>query len=214
MSLNASAILTLSEAKLYLKTDTVDADWEGVIENFINAASEYQEQLIGGKIILQDVLQITDGSGGDSLFPPFPRFVQLVGNSNAEMLSNLQTRSLYNSSWQNLFSALDQFAVIGNPAYKNFHTHLRRLDGYVFPEGTQNIRIFYKDGFRSVPEVFKQCAREMVEILWRESPYGNNDLGKSQISKNEMSQTTTVTLKSMDKRWIELIGEYIREELK
>lgn len=213
MSLNASAIVTLAETKTYMKV-TEATTFDSLIEGFINTSSEYIEQLIGGKVVLRDVLCILDGSGGDSLFPPYPRMVSLVGTSTPERLANLQARSSFSGAWMNLFSAMNQFTIIDEPAIKNFHRHLRRLDGSYFPFGTQNIRLFYRDGFQTIPEVFTQCALEMCEVMWRESPYGNNELNKAEISTSFEGQSGTTKLKVMDKRWKELIGAYIREELK
>jgi hypothetical protein len=212
MSLNASAILTLNQAKIYMKK--TDSNNDSIVESFINAASDYIESIIGNKVIAQDVLDVLDGSGGDSLFPSFFPVVDLVGTSVQERLDNFQCRGAYNEQWQNLFSALNQFTVINNPAYKNYHQHWRRLDGYNFPDGIQNIRIFYRAGFVTIPSQFIQCCSEMVEMLWKESPYGNSDLGKSSVTESSQGQNSTTQLKAMDKRWVELIGEYIREELK
>lgn len=216
MSLNASAILSLSEAKQFLKVDASswDASWDAPVEEMINAASDYIEQLIGNKVVQQDVEEILDGSGGDSCFPTFFPIVQLVGTSVPEQLDNFQVREDYNSAWQNLFSSKNQYALIKNDAIKNFHQYYRRLDGYTFPEGIQNIRLFATRGFQVVPSSFEQCCGEMVETIWRESSYGNSDLGKESVTTSRESQNFTVKFKSMDKRWRELIGAYIREELK
>jgi hypothetical protein len=212
MSLHASAILTLNEAKSYMKKE--DSNHDTVIEGFINSASDYIESLTGNKVQVQDVEEILDGSGGDCVFQTFFPVVDLVGNSVPERLNNFQCKGAYNEAWQNLFSAYDQFQVIKNPAYKNYHQHFRRLDGYNFPDGIQNIRIFYRAGFVTIPSQFIQCCSEMVEMLWKESPYGNSDLGKSSVTESSHGQNSTTQLKAMDKRWVELIGEYIREELK
>jgi hypothetical protein len=216
MSLSASAILSLSQAKQALKieADGWNSNWDAPLEEMINASSDYIEQMIGNKVVMQDVEEILDGSGGDSLFPTFFPIVQLVGNSIPEQMDNFQVRDDYNSPWQNLFSSTNQYALIKNDAIKNFHQHYRRLDGYTFPEGIQNIRHFARRGYQTVPAVIKQCCSEMVEILWKDSSYGNSSLGKESITKGNESQNTTTKLKSMDKRWKELMGAYIREELK
>jgi hypothetical protein len=191
-----------------------DAGWDAPLEEMINSASDYIEQLIGNKVAAQDVEEILDGSGGDSLFPTFFPIVGLVGTSTPDKLDNFQVREDYLSEWQNIFSATNQFSLIKNDAVKNFHQHYRRLDGYTFPEGIQNIRLFATRGYQTIPSSFKQCCAEMCEIIWRESPYGNSDLGKETVTRSNESQNWTIKFKSMDKRWRELLGAYIREELK
>lgn len=215
MSLNASAILTLSETKQLIKAPSSwVATWDPVLEEMINASSDYIEQLVGNKVKQQDVEEILDGSGGDSLYPTLFPVVQLVGATIPEQLDNFQTRSTYNAPWVNLFTSTNQFTLVKYDPVKNFHQYYRRLDGYAFPEGVRNIRLFATRGFSTIPSTIKQCAGEMCSILWKESNYGNSDLGKESITESRESQNNTIKLKSMDKRWKELLGAYIREELK
>jgi len=205
--LQAEPILSLAEAKALLNWPS-GTEKDALLTSFIAMASQHCEDLLKNPVVYRDFQEIVDGSGSERLYPSWYPYGELYGLSVQEKFESLQVRETYDAPWENLFGSANDWTIITEeePQY------LLRLDGYVFPEGIQNVRHHYTAGYQEIPARITETCQAMVHWLWKRSFAGDNFLGKQSVSEGREGASSTLTLKDMDKEWIVMLKAYLRLE--
>lgn len=198
------ALLSLATLKQYLGvtgsgSDALLADWlitiTGVLESELNQP-----------IVSRPVTDILNGSGAAVQYLRSGRIISLVGSDETARLSNLQSRATAISAWADIMTEETQISIDEENAMK-----IELLDGFVFPLGRKNIRVYFNCGLsgRALLEIQK-IALEKIQTMWDESKQGGNLLGKVSRNLGEGGMSQNLSLKDMDSRWAVTINRYRR----
>ena len=152
------AIVTLAEAKSQMKFD--DTTNDSYLAPMIGEVSQVIEAKLEQPVTSRQIEDIVDGSGWEFQFANYGRIISLVNNA----LTSLQYRDSATASWTNLLDDLN-YAYI-NPAHA---WKIELLDGYIFPAGQKNVRLYCNMGFDPIPGDIHTMALEMVQNRWDES---------------------------------------------
>lgn len=181
MALNENAIITLANARTYLKIATSDTTQDSFIEFLINIVSSKIETYTRSKFALQTFTgEIYDGSGKQK---QYVRNLPINSLANSA-ISDVQYRTNPSSSWQDLETTLSYILIKQDmPFYIYLYSN-------VFPADCQNIKLNYKAGYTNIPGEISQVCLEMVAEIYKQSNVGNARLG---INSKSVSTGTGAT---------------------
>lgn len=163
------ALITLADAKKYLRVSTSGTEFDDLITFLIDEASDWVEEYCSRKFEAADYNEIYDGQGGDSLFLyQYP----VIGPASDE------TRIVI---WIDDEAVAEE--LIGQIDDDSVFIKDRRI-----PKGQQNIQIKYRAGYEIIPPTLRGAVGRLVAYLYQLD--ANRDIGR--VSKTKGDETTSL----------------------
>lgn len=194
MSLIATALVTLVEAKQQLRQPTDDRNQ--VIERIVNAATGYVERKIDRPVVVRAVTdELVDGSGTNEL------------TLSKCPIASVTAVSYLSGVSPEAWTALDLTAsgyppVIVGPGKSRF-----MLRAYWFPCGRQNVKVSYAAGYSTVPDELKEAGLQVVKALYRQFEKAPDDAQSVSFAGNAV----TVELdRTLPKQTLDILAMYRR----
>jgi hypothetical protein len=209
MALSARSIITVAQAKLYLKVGASETSLDSLLESWIDIVSGQVEDLIEQNYaITRDVTSYLSGDGGCELFLQYYPFQGLSEATEALKLANLQYRGSVLDTWHDLLTEVDY--VFTDPVE---YDRIKLLGYTVFPCGEKNIKVTYSAGWgttATVPSTFTKVALEMLKVMDLESAEGKNSLGYQSKSTAAAGVSGSDSFLDMMPRWNGMLQSYKR----
>lgn len=166
MTLNANAILTLNEAKTYLKLPLVNTSQDDVIELWINAAADFFETECDR--ILKKKTGIVEYHGSKA--------------SQSIVLRQFPVIAVTEIRVDPTAAFTDPGTIVDPSSYAwDEEGEVTYLTGRCFPSGKKSVKVTYDAGYDPVPYDLKEAANWYV--YWRSKIRDAGDIGRSTRSK-------------------------------
>lgn len=149
--LNGNALTNLETAKAYLKIPSAETGMDGIIEMFINAASDEIERYCDRYLKAQTILEFHHGRGNNSFLP-----FQWPINSITELRIDNESK----------FIDPDTILDPGDYVISD-HGNSILLINQVFPKGYHNIKLNYNAGYVNVPTSLEHTTLWIVSYYNR-----------------------------------------------
>lgn len=179
MSLLATAIVSLVEAKQQLRLPNDDRNW--IVERIVNAATDYLEAKVDRPIVVRAIAdELRDGDGSNEL--------ALVKCPIASVTAVSTLTSVTPEVWEAVNLSTYPPVVIG-PGRSRFL--FRALS---IPCGQQNVRVSYTAGYSTVPSDLKEAALQAVKALYRQFEKNPDDAQTISFAGNAVTSELDRTL--------------------
>lgn len=203
MALTDRSIVTLDEAKKYLGITVGNVAHDETLETWIDVVSGQFESEIDNKVAQQDVEEILDGDGTQTLQVTYYPVIALSGNSAAERLANLQVRDDVDEDWEDIETSEDYIIFPSNRPW------VIELDGTEsFEDGYQNIRVEYRAGYETIPGDIKRAVLEVVAEMWQESNQGQGRMGLSNVGLTTAGSSINFSTRNSNRVWTDTVNRY------
>lgn len=191
MSLDASALISLQDAKEHLTI--VGADSDPVIEGLINAASALCDDFTARALKSREHVEIHDGTGGTEITL---RQYPISEVASVEFLTGTppDVWTPYDTEAYGLYVVQPVEDTIG---FRNL----------AFPYWRQNVRVTYTAGFTTVPSKLKEACRQIILSLWKQRDKQAAGVASMSVPGG---QTVTYTVEDIPKQTKSLLAEYVR----
>jgi hypothetical protein len=202
MSLSTRSIITSLQAKQYLGIN--DTSFDGFIDSWIDLASGRVEAHLRRKVKSQEVEEILDGTGTETICPRYSPIISIIGTLEADKLANVQYRESLTSSWVNLLTDIDVLVI-------DTHRPWELVIGdyvTVWPLGWQNIRLEYNAGWTDIPAEIQMVVIEMVAKAYQEANIGRGALGVSSVSTGQAGGSGSMSFLDLTDRWMKMLQPY------
>jgi len=197
MALNANAIVSLADMKLWLDVPALDVTKDSIIELHINAASERIEQYLSRSLVRQQYVERYDGRSSDLV---------LLRNFPAEK----PTEVIVDNTWEFTSDPID-------PERYDIQDGMTvKLNYGIFPRGSLNVRVTYYAGYQNpislgagptFPSDLQLAARWLVD--WQYQQRTDRRLGMG--GKGKQGENISF-IQGMPKEVTEILDQYKRME--
>lgn len=196
--LQPNAVITLNDAKQYLGIS--GADFDSLIERFINLASDEVERYCNCKFSLQTVADEIHNGDGTPLLTVRHLPIYSLANGLPADLRRRQSPSL---PWEPVTAEITEIFIDPEIPW------IELLRG-VFPRGAKNISVSYKAGYEIVPGAIQRVVTEMAQMLWNESKQGGDWLGRESKQQPEGGYGRHVVFRPLKPEWKVTLDYYRR----
>lgn len=192
MALAANALTSVLNLKGVLDIKADDNTRNGLLELYINAASQYIERYCDRIFKLNTTPYVEYHSGGDMNFLmtrqyPIVEIVKIVVDNSRDFTDPDDELD------QDDYGTADNDETIV-------------LEG-IFPLGTENIQVTYRAGYAEVPGDLEVACLFLAEWYYRQKMRG--DMGRTSVSKGDES---VGVLSEVPKQVLQIIDNYRRTE--
>lgn len=188
-------ILSVADAKTYMKIADDETAWDSFIEDLILQAQDETETYCGQKFEQSVRTYIFDGNGTNEwIIGTLP-----VASSPA---ATLHYRDTPFDSW----TAIDASDVT---TLKNNGVTSLYYNGTLI-EGRQNYKCTATVGYASVPAEVSGVLQEMTQVKFQESPHGAALLAKSSTARTIDGASATESYMDMRPKWQRRLRAYRR----
>lgn len=157
--LDQYALITLEDAKMYLRIGSSDSTYNDIITILINSVSQAIEKFIGRNIIERQYEEVYSGTGVVSInLRQYP--VSAISGVWMDATSKFETDSL-----------LDP-----DTYYCNRESGILYRVGGVFDKGANNIKVEYTAGYETVPADLRLITMVLVRIYFERWQKGSEDV--------------------------------------
>ena len=179
------ALISLAEAKTYLKESTTDSDT--IITDLVNEASAFCNKYCERHLLAKDYVEYYDGNGRDRLY--------------LQNFPVITLTSLYNATSDRTFDA-DSLVTIADDVLLNKEDGIIRLwnnESY-FLVAVGNVEVIYTAGWvlASVPNALKLAVKLLVATeykLWQEQKFGLQSESVNSRSRTWREDTVSMQAK-------------------
>jgi hypothetical protein len=205
--MTSASIITTEQAKNFIGIAVADTSHDTILAEWIDIISREFEGAIENKVNAQELTVYVNGSGEIYQNLPYYPVIALYGDTDAEKLANLQSRSTVIGGWEDLEDDLDYISIDAEHPER-----IELLEGETFPQGQKNIRVRYWAGYSrdNIPGDISHLILEMVADMWAQSGRGESRLGKSSTSSSTSAGNTSANYVDLRPRWTEVVNRYKR----
>jgi hypothetical protein len=192
MALNANALTTLAQAKMFCKIPTLETSLDTLLEFYINASSDYIERECDRKLKAQSHTELRHGRKQNIL---------LLKEWPINSVTSLKIDST------GVFTSPD--TVLDTSEYKvgDDGMSIVLLDR-VLPNGYNNVQAIYNAGYSTIPSDLEMATLWLV--FWYNQVRNNQDIGRPRKSKGDESFEIS---QSAPKEVLDTISRYKRTEM-
>lgn len=154
-------LVSLADVKLYIAVNASNTDYDDVLEDMIDSASEAIEQYCRLKFALSQRTEYHDGDGGSKFFTKVRPITDATGTlletpTAATITVWVDTDRAYGDDYK-----VDNEDLIVWPAEGKIG-----YDGGNFTEGDKSIKVTYYSGYATIPTDVQEAAKMLVQDWW------------------------------------------------
>jgi len=193
MTLNSNALITLAQAKLFVKVPTPEATHDTLLEEFINEASQLIESYCNRKFILQEFIEIHSGNGLSQIMTRAFPVVSIT--------------SLYDDTTRAFTDVIDSVNYTLMQDEKGHGYGVERFD-YKFSRGQRNVKIIFQGGYSAIPSDLQLACKVTLAFYYfkqQEQEWTTN-------TKSKGDENITM-IEGLPKSVTEILDKYKRTEI-
>jgi len=193
MTLNANALITLAQAKIFVKVPTAETTHDTLLEDFINESSQLIESYCNRKFVLQEYTEIHSGNG----------LTQLMTRS----FPIVSVTSLYDDISRAFTTVIDPNNYTIMQDEKGLAYGIERFDN-IFIRGQRNVKVIFQGGYSVIPSDLQLACKVTLAFYYfkqQEQEWTTNTKAKG--------DENITMIEGLPKSVTEILDKYKRTEI-
>ena len=193
MTLNSNALITLEQAKIFVKVPTAETTHDILLEDFINEASQLIESYCNRKFALQEYTEVHSGNGLSQIMTKAFPVVSIT--------------SLYDDITRAFTDVID---VVNYTLIRDESGHgygIERFDNR-FSRGQRNVKIIFQGGYSDIPSDLQLACKVTLAFYYfkqQEQEWTTNTKAKG--------DENITMIEGLPKSVTEILHKYKRTEI-